>query len=233
MKKSKIIIPTTLGFIIVIALVYIAFENYRKEPMSDHSTQTVDIAVSNEPTIINLVGVKWNWEKTITNKDEIIFPRTNASFVLTFTEDGKLNGNTDCNNFSSSYEKNENKLNFDLFTSTEMYCKNSQDEAFRKLLAETKEFSFDEIGRLVLKSDSNSIIFIDRESTQNEKNWDRIKQEVADCNIKEIGQTHARKVTATLKNGDSLEAYSPKIDNIFDIVDDAKEKCGKVILWTE
>jgi len=233
MKKSKIIIPVTLGFIIVIAFVYIAFESYKKKPMSGQSVQTVDLVVSSESIVIDLVGAKWNWEKTIISKDEIIFPKMHDGFILTFTEDGRLNGSTDCNAFSSPYEKDENKLSFGVFTTTEMHCENSQEDIFNKSLVETKEFSFDEIGRLVLKSSSSSIIFVNKESDQNEKNWNRIKQEVANCNIKECGQTHSRKVTVMLKNGDELEAYSPKIDNIFDIVNNVKEKCGKVVLWTE
>jgi len=233
MKKTKIIIPVILGFIIVITFVYITFENYKKEPISSRLTQTVDLVVLGEPIVNDLIGVKWNWEKTLVSKDKTIFPRTPDTFILIFAEDGKLNGSTDCNGFSSQYEKNENKLSFGLLTTTELHCKNSKEEAFKKWLAETREFSFDESGRLVLESSSSSIIFVNKESGQNEKNWNLIKQSVANCDIKSGGQTHARKVEVTLKNGDKLEAYSPKIDNIFDIVNNAEEKCGKVMLWTE
>lgn len=233
MKKSKIILPVIFGFIIVIVLVYITFEKYNKGPKSNQSTQTVNPVVSSELVVNDLVGPKWSWERTIISEDEIIFPRTHDAFIITFTEDGKLNGGTDCNNFSSQYKKDKNNIEFGLFLSTEMYCERSQEEVFKKSLAETEKYSFDNNGRLILESASNSIIFVDKNSEQNRKNWDLIKEAAANCDIKSGGQTHARKVIVNLKNGNKLEAYSPKIDNIFDIIDNAKEKCGEVMLWTE
>ncbi len=233
MKKSKIILGTLLGIIILIALICITIKNYQKDPKKDQLAQTVNPVVLSEPVLNDLVGPRWSWERTVVNEDEIIFSRTPDAFILTFTEDGRLDGSTDCNGFSSPYEKDDNKLSFGLFTSTEMYCENSKEGIFKKSLAEVEEFSFSEDGKLILKSATSSIVFVNKESDQNEKNWNRIKQEVADCNIKDGGQAHSREVTVTLKNGDELKAYSPKIDNIFDIVGNAKEKCGEVILWTE
>jgi len=63
--------------------------------------------------------------------------------------------------------------------------------------------------------------------------WDRIKQAVNNCNVKSVMQTHARQVTVELKNGDTIEAIEPEIDDIFDIVKKTEDRCGKIILATE
>jgi heat shock protein HslJ len=232
MKKSNIIIAM-LGLGAVILFAYITMDNYYKKPKSSQPTPANDPISSNEAAVNDLVGPSWSWEKIVISEDEIVFPRVHDAFSIVFTQDGAVNGTTDCNGFSSAYTKNGNNINFGLFASNQMYCENSQEEVFKRSLAQVEEFLFDENGRLVLRSGSSSMVFVDKGSEQNKKNWDLIKQAVADCNAEEVGQTHDRKVRVTLKNGDKIEAYSPKIDNIFDIVNDAQESCGKVILWTE
>ncbi|MDD3301906.1 MAG: hypothetical protein PHR57_04025 [Patescibacteria group bacterium] len=64
-------------------------------------------------------------------------------------------------------------------------------------------------------------------------NWNLIKQAIAECEIESVMQTHALEVTATFKNGEEITAREPKIDDIFDIVDQYKDKCGKIIMATE
>lgn len=232
--KSKTIIAAFV-LVVVIMFAYIGLGAYNKKPSAGHLGQDDVPIVSSETPVYDhdIVGTKWHWERTVTGEEGIVFPRVHDAFTITFTEDGGLNGSTDCNGFSTQYEKDGNNIKFDLFASTQMYCENSQEEIFKKSLAEVEEFSFDENGKLILSSGTSSIIFVDKDSLQNKNNWDLIKQAITDCNIQGAGQTHDRKVRVTLKNGDQLQAYSPKIDNIFDIVNDVKDKCGKVMLWTE
>ncbi|MCK9438780.1 hypothetical protein M0Q39_01735 [Patescibacteria group bacterium] len=64
-------------------------------------------------------------------------------------------------------------------------------------------------------------------------NWNLIKQAIAECEIESVMQTHALEVTATFKNGEEITAREPKIDDIFDIVDQYKDKCGEIIMATE
>lgn len=64
-------------------------------------------------------------------------------------------------------------------------------------------------------------------------NWNLIKQAVSNCEIKSVMQTHALEVTATFKNGEEIIAREPKIDNIFDIISQYKDKCGEIIMATE
>lgn len=63
--------------------------------------------------------------------------------------------------------------------------------------------------------------------------WNSIKKAVSDCEVKSIMQTHDLTVRAKLKSDVILEGKEPKIDEIFDIVDENKEKCGEIIMGTE
>jgi hypothetical protein len=46
-------------------------------------------------------------------------------------------------------------------------------------------------------------------------------------------QTHSLEVTATFKDGREITAQEPRIDDIFDVIDQYKDKCGKIIMGTE
>ncbi|MDD5752952.1 MAG: hypothetical protein PHI45_02630 [Candidatus Pacebacteria bacterium] len=67
----------------------------------------------------------------------------------------------------------------------------------------------------------------------NISNWNLIKQAVADCKIKSTMQTHSLEVTATFKDGKTITAQEPGIDDIFDIINQYKDKCGEIIMGTE
>lgn len=64
-------------------------------------------------------------------------------------------------------------------------------------------------------------------------NWNLIKQSASNCEIKSVMQNHALEVTATLKNGEEITAREPNIDDIFDIINQYTDECGKVIMATE
>ncbi|MBU4536897.1 hypothetical protein KJ603_02575 [Patescibacteria group bacterium] len=63
--------------------------------------------------------------------------------------------------------------------------------------------------------------------------WEKIIQAIQNCNVKTVAQTHSKKVTVTLKNGNDIEAFEPNLDDVFDIVAESKEKCGEILLMTE
>jgi hypothetical protein len=67
----------------------------------------------------------------------------------------------------------------------------------------------------------------------NISNWNDIKKAIAECEVESVMQTHALEVTATLKDGRTITAQEPEIDDIFDIVSQNKDKCGKIIMMTE
>ncbi len=67
----------------------------------------------------------------------------------------------------------------------------------------------------------------------NKELWQVIQEMVEDCEVVSIMQTHNLQVTATLKNGETIIANEPKIDDIFDIVNKFEDKCGEIIMATE
>lgn len=179
------------------------------------------------------VGVKWYLERAYDNEGEAAFFRARDAFAISFTENGDLFGLTDCNNFSAKFEKDGNNISFGPFLSTEMYCEGSEEDAFKNSLAAVEEFTLDGGDKLILKSTSTSLVFLNKDTAQNTKNWNLIKEAATNCNIIEAGQTHDRRVRVELKSGEIIEAFSPEIDSIFKVIDNSKKTCGKVLLWTE
>ena len=67
----------------------------------------------------------------------------------------------------------------------------------------------------------------------NKRNWERLKQAIENCEVASIMQIHSLEVTAVLKNGKMIMALEPEIDNIFDVISRAQEKCGAIKMATE
>ncbi|MDD5290759.1 MAG: hypothetical protein PHZ04_01455 [Patescibacteria group bacterium] len=63
--------------------------------------------------------------------------------------------------------------------------------------------------------------------------WQRIKQSIKNCEVGSTMQTHSLEVTAVLKTGEVIKAFEPKIDDIFEITDKVKDKCGEIRTATE
>lgn len=63
--------------------------------------------------------------------------------------------------------------------------------------------------------------------------WWKIKKAIYDCEVESIFQNHANEVMALLKNGKKLQGNEPNIDDVFDIVKEAENKCGEIRMATE
>jgi len=63
--------------------------------------------------------------------------------------------------------------------------------------------------------------------------WLAIKQAIYNCEVESTMQTHSLEVSAKLKNGGTLKAIEPSIDDIFTVAEEAQEKCGKIRMATE
>ncbi|HLC70007.1 MAG TPA: hypothetical protein VJH75_03100 [Patescibacteria group bacterium] len=70
-------------------------------------------------------------------------------------------------------------------------------------------------------------------TTSLDRNWQGMKNLIAQCQVAEIMQTYTRQVVATLKNGYSFSATEPAFDDVLKLVRMAEEKCGKVSVVTE
>ena len=114
-----------------------------------------------DPARMTLTMKPWTWERTIYNNDTEIIPRANKKFVLTFTDGKRFSASTDCNGVGGEYAVDGNKIAFTRMMSTLMYCENSQEGDFSKMLSEAQSYLFTSKGELILELpyDTGSVIF--------------------------------------------------------------------------
>lgn len=131
------------------------------KPSEDSETILPEINNEEFSSKNNLVGT-WVWTKTVlnSNQKENIQPKSNE-FTLRFTDDMRVSGTTDCNNFMGSYTKNGKELIFGALASTLMYCENSQENEFHDLLSNSSSYMISPDGSLVLilANNSGTLIF--------------------------------------------------------------------------
>lgn len=133
-------------------------------PSVNHSTtlQVKDgILVEADTLQPSFAGREWKWIRTVMNNDEVTVPKKQDAFVITFTEDGRFTGTTDCNNFFGQFEIEENKIMIGPVGSTRMYCEDSQEDIFLQFINEVDQYYISDEGLLIfqLKFDSGSMIF--------------------------------------------------------------------------
>ncbi len=98
--------------------------------------------------------------------------------------------------------------------------------------------SFPSMGELQCSGNERASCIVDKcliaiDHTSNETYWDMLKQAVENCEVTSVMQTHSLEVTAVLKSGRVINAKEPAIDDIFDIVSQAEEKCDRIRMATE
>lgn len=100
----------------------------------------------------------WIWNKTYSgtgptlDTETTVVPNKAVAFTVTFTEDGTVNGTTDCNNFSGTYSLKEyDEIHFGSFMSTLMYCDGSQEQEFISMFKNSKVYISEE--ELILEND--------------------------------------------------------------------------------
>ncbi|MEK7535756.1 MAG: META domain-containing protein [Patescibacteria group bacterium] len=90
---------------------------------------------------------KWIWTES-------------SKFGLTFNSDGQLDIDTDCNNMSSTYTVEGERLILGRISTTLMACNNSREGEFSASLIKTERYTFTSSGELVLHlSDGSSLMF--------------------------------------------------------------------------
>lgn len=63
--------------------------------------------------------------------------------------------------------------------------------------------------------------------------WNAVVVAVKNCEVKSVMQAHSREVSVELKDGRTLRAVEPRIDDIMDIANAASASCGKIRMATE
>lgn len=104
-------------------------------------TGTLENWKTNEFLFKELTSHPWSWSETrigsdFKNPDSVISPDEPNKFTITFSSDGKISGTTDCNNFSGAYSLSGEKIKFASLMSTLMYCENSKEQVFLKMLTD-------------------------------------------------------------------------------------------------
>ncbi len=113
-------------------------------------------------TLKMTLGMKtWSWINTVYSDDRIVKPIVENKFKLTFKKDKTFSASTDCNGVGGEYSVDTNKITFSNMISTQMFCENSLEKDFTKMLSETQSYLFTSKGELVLilKYDSGSVFF--------------------------------------------------------------------------
>jgi heat shock protein HslJ len=123
-------------------------------------TSTAIVSPKPDPSKIKITDKPWMWVKTVYNDGKVVDPKIKDAFEITFIQDGRFTAKTDCNSIGGEYTFTENKITLDKMVSTLMYCDQSQESEFAKMLGEVDNFLFSKDGELVLglKFDSGSII---------------------------------------------------------------------------
>lgn len=105
-----------------------------------------------------LTNSTWIWSKTYSgtgptvDTETAVVPNDAEAFTIVFTEDGTINGTTDCNNFSGTYSLKEyDEIHFGSFMSTLMYCDGSQEQEFISMFKNSKVYISEE--ELILEND--------------------------------------------------------------------------------
>lgn len=86
---------------------------------------------------------------------------------ITFTEDGKIEGNVGCNGFGGDYTVDGNTITFGPIVSTLMFCEGpvgDQETTTLSVLAETVSYTLEGDTLTITSSDGSSVIVLSRKS---------------------------------------------------------------------
>ena len=84
---------------------------------------------------------------------------------ITFSEDGKIEGNVGCNGFSGEYTVEGNTITFEPIVSTLMFCEGpvgDQETTTLNVLAETVTFVMEGDTVTITSADGSSVIVLER-----------------------------------------------------------------------
>ncbi len=114
-----------------------------------------------DPSKMTLTMKTWNWVNTRYSNDTTVAPHIPNKFTLIFKDSKNFSATTDCNGVGGEYSINGSKIVFTKMMSTLMFCENSQEGAFTKMLNEVQNYHFTSKGELIfdLKLDTGSMIF--------------------------------------------------------------------------
>lgn len=147
---NKKLIYLFLGILIVLLGVFL----FTKEEKNNPNV----VVVGDTPQEIE--GTTWEWVYTELLSGNTLNAPEGGQFVLSFTDDGKVNSTTDCNNMFGSYVRDGEVLSFSPFAMTKKYCEGSLESEYAQQLSLTNSFVIndDELS-LILNRDFGVMLF--------------------------------------------------------------------------
>lgn len=115
------------------------------------TTQATTTATSSSQ---NLLGKTWKWFTKINDTS-----KKADTFTMTFGNDGKITGKTDCNSFFGTYTTDGTKISFGQLGTTRMFCEKSIENEFLALLEKVTIYSLDTNKSLTLTSGTTTMVF--------------------------------------------------------------------------
>ncbi len=114
-----------------------------------------------DPKKMSLTMKSWQWVSATYSDGKKLSPKKPETFIITFNTDKTFSVKTDCNNIGGSFKENGGTIAFENMMSTLMFCPDSQEADFSKILTETQSYFFTSKGELVFdfKFDSGSAVF--------------------------------------------------------------------------
>ncbi len=120
----------------------IFWENQGEATITVNGTETFKgHLVTDTPAGVPILGT-WSWQKTVMSNGTVVTPKKVDTFSITFTNDGKVEGTTDCNSFSSSYSQPATgAITFGPLASTKMFCEGSQEADFTTPFSQVRTYT--------------------------------------------------------------------------------------------
>ncbi len=145
---NKAVVYTLVAGFIIIGL--FIFKDSFIVKKTDLPPADLDDQISLNEIDSNLLEKLWIWEKTEYFEGEDFLPKKEGVFAVTFKKDSGLSVRTDCNAMGGTYEAGSRELRFKDMFSTLMYCEDSDETDFSRMLGEVSEYSFGLEGELFL-----------------------------------------------------------------------------------
>lgn len=158
--KHAIIIAVAGGLVLLaVYMMFIGMTQQAVAPSPEVVSVDENDAVTATP-LPSLTGSSWTWVETSTNRGDVITPRQPDAFTVTFSDD-RVAITTDCNSGSSSYVINDTVFAIGMIAQTKMYCEDSQESDFFRMLQDVTSYHISDDGELILglKFDSGSMRF--------------------------------------------------------------------------
>ncbi len=141
-------------------LVFVGVEVPEDAVITLPATPVEDVPAATTTDETSFIGTKWIWKKATIAGDLVTVEKPDE-FSVTFTADGQVVGDTDCNGFGGSYTRDGDALTLGEFMSTLMFCEGSQEDVFRGLFVSplTVE-SVSAVGMTLRIRDGDSMEFV-------------------------------------------------------------------------